>query len=48
MNEQSEGKNKNNRRQFLKNLGLIGTGAVAGGAAIYSGYRFEKSKDESG
>jgi len=48
MSEQAEGKNKNNRRQFLKNLGLIGGGAIAGSAALYSGYRFEKSKDESG
>lgn len=43
------GEKKNSpRREFLKSLGLIGSGAVVGGAALYSGYKFEKGKDHSG
>ncbi len=48
MSEKQEGKNKNNRRQFIKNLGLFGGGAIAGGAALYSGYHFEQDKDKTG
>lgn len=36
--------NENPRRAFLKNFGLIGAVAAAGGAAIYSGYRYEETK----
>jgi molybdopterin-containing oxidoreductase family iron-sulfur binding subunit len=32
------------RRDFLKKLGVAGAAVVAGGAAIYSGYRYEKAK----
>ncbi len=40
----SEGEDKNSRRAFFKNFGLIGAVAAAGGAAIYSGYKYEESK----
>lgn len=36
--------NRNSRRAFFKNFGLIGAAAAAGGAAIYSGYKYEESK----
>ena len=36
--------NKNTRRAFFKNFGLVGAVAAAGGAAIYSGYKYEQSK----
>lgn len=32
------------RREFMKKFGLAGAATVAGSAAIYSGYRFEKAK----
>jgi molybdopterin-containing oxidoreductase family iron-sulfur binding subunit len=32
------------RRDFMKKFGLYGAAAFAGGAAIYSGYKFEKDK----
>jgi len=35
---------KKSRRNFFKNIGLIGATAAAGGAAIYSGYRYEETK----
>lgn len=34
------------RRQFLKSMGLVGAGAVAGSAAVYSGLQFEKDKNK--
>lgn len=34
----------NSRRAFFKRFGLIGASAVAGGAAIYSGFRYEETK----
>lgn len=34
----------NPRRDFLKKFGLIGAAAATGGAAIYSGYHYERSK----
>ena len=37
---------KSSRRGFMKSLGLIGAGAAAGSAAIYSGYKFESSKNK--
>jgi Fe-S-cluster-containing dehydrogenase component len=35
---------KSSRRDFMKSIGLAGAAAVTGGAAIYSGYKYEKSK----
>jgi len=43
-NDHPEQENGNSRRSFFKNLGLIGATAAAGGAAIYSGYKYEESK----
>jgi len=37
-----------NRRDFLKNLGLVGVGAATGAAALYSGHIFEAKKEGSG
>ena len=34
----------NSRREFLKKVGLAGAASVAGIAAVYSGYRYEKAK----
>jgi Fe-S-cluster-containing dehydrogenase component len=36
------------RREFMKNLGLLGAGAVTGAAALYSGHIFEAKKEKSG
>ncbi len=36
--------NKTSRRAFFKKFGVIGSAAVAGAAAIYSGYKYEISK----
>jgi Fe-S-cluster-containing dehydrogenase component len=36
------------RRKFMKNLGLLGAGAVTGAAALYSGHLFEEKKEKSG
>lgn len=35
---------KSSRRDFMKSIGLVGAAAVTGGAAIYSGYKYEKDK----
>jgi Fe-S-cluster-containing dehydrogenase component len=35
---------ESSRRDFLKKVGIVGAASVAGAAAVYSGYRFEKSK----
>ena len=35
---------ESSRRDFLKKVGIVGAASVAGAAAIYSGYRYEKSK----
>ena len=32
------------RRKFLKSMGLVGAGAAAGSAAVFSGIKFEKDK----
>ena len=32
------------RRTFFKKIGMVGASAAAGGAAIYSGYKYEESK----
>jgi len=39
---------KPGRRDFLKNIGLIGAGVAAGGAALYSGKIFEEKKTVTG
>jgi Fe-S-cluster-containing dehydrogenase component len=46
-NEQND-KKENSRRSFLKKVGLISAGAIAGGGAIFSAMNFEKEKDKSG
>ncbi len=35
---------ESSRRDFLKKVSIVGAASVAGGAAIYSGHMFEKSK----
>lgn len=47
-NEKKENKSEDSRRDFLKTIGLIGTGAVAGAAAVYAGVNYEKAKDATG
>lgn len=37
----------NSRRDFLKRFGLAGAAAAAGGAAIYSGYKYEQAKGKA-
>jgi len=39
---------ENSRRDFLRKLTLAGAVTVTGGAAIYSGHRFEKAKHREG
>lgn len=38
---------ENPRREFIKKLGIIGSGALAGGAALLAGQRFEIERDRS-
>ena len=43
--DEEEGKIKEtSRRDFMKKFGLYGAATVAGSAALYTGYRFEKTK----
>jgi Fe-S-cluster-containing dehydrogenase component len=35
---------ESSRRDFLKKVGIVGAASVAGAAAVYSGFRYEKSK----
>jgi Fe-S-cluster-containing dehydrogenase component len=35
---------ESSRRDFIKKVGIVGAASVAGAAAVYSGYRYEKSK----
>jgi Fe-S-cluster-containing dehydrogenase component len=35
---------ESSRREFLKKVGIAGAASIAGAAAVYSGFRFEKSK----
>ncbi len=35
---------RSSRRNFMKSFGLIGAATATGGAAIYSGYKYEKKK----
>ncbi|MGD9993516.1 MAG: 4Fe-4S dicluster domain-containing protein [Salinivirgaceae bacterium] len=40
-----ENTNKHNsRREFLQKMGLIASGTIMGGAAMYAGFKFEKAK----
>lgn len=48
MEHNEENKKKQSRRKFIRNVGLIAGGAVAGGAAVYSGFTFEGEKPEYG
>ena len=43
-NPSSDQNRGNSRRAFFKNFGLIGAATAAGGAAIYSGFKYEESK----
>jgi len=36
--------NQNSRRDFLQKIGLVASGSVLGGAALFSGYQFQKAK----
>jgi len=42
--ENRENNQASSRREFMKKFGIAGAATVAGTAAIYSGYRFEKAK----
>lgn len=35
---------ESSRRDFLKKVGIAGAATIAGAAAVYSGFKFEKSK----
>ncbi|MEI6851621.1 MAG: 4Fe-4S dicluster domain-containing protein [Bacteroidota bacterium] len=48
MAKEQEDKKDNSRRNFLKKVGLISVGVVAGGGAIFSATNFEKGKNASG
>ncbi len=48
MEQNEENKDKQSRRKFIRDIGLIAGGAMAGGAAIYSGFDFEGRKPEYG
>jgi molybdopterin-containing oxidoreductase family iron-sulfur binding subunit len=47
-NSQPENSKPTSRRKFLRTVGLIGAGAAAGAAALYSGDLFEKAKKKGG
>lgn len=42
--KKTEEKGRGSRRDFMKSIGLVGAAAVTGGAAIYSGLKYEKKK----
>jgi hypothetical protein len=44
----SEEKKITSRRDFFERLALFGAGTVAGAGVVYTGYRYEKSKDPTG
>lgn len=48
MGEKEKDDKISTRRKFLQNIGLIGSGVLAGSAAIYSGYRFQEEKKSAG
>ncbi len=43
----SEEKNNSSRRGFLEKIALLGAGAAAGSAVLYSGLKYEKAKSAS-
>jgi molybdopterin-containing oxidoreductase family iron-sulfur binding subunit len=43
-----EEKSKPSRRAFFEKLALLGTGAIAGAGVLYTGYKYEHSKDPQG
>lgn len=47
-NPEPENPKQASRRKFLRNIGLIGAGAAAGAAALFSGDIFEKAKKKGG
>jgi len=47
-NPEGEDPKQTSRRKFMKNIGLIGAGAVAGAGALISGDIFEKAKTRGG
>jgi len=48
MEKKEKDNGRPSRRKFLQNLGLFSSGVIAGSAALYTGFRFEKSKNKSG
>ncbi len=42
--EDSSNNNQKSRREFLQKIGLVAGGSVLGGAALFSGYKFEQAK----
>jgi len=44
-NGDDQGPSKSSRRNFLKNIGLVGASVAAGAGALYSGGIFEKKKE---
>lgn len=48
MADLQEGKHDSKRRKFLKNIGLLGAGVIAGSSAILAAFNFEKAKEKSG
>ena len=48
INSEEKNPENNSRRNFVKNLGLIGAGAIAGGAALYSAHIFQSAKTKGG
>lgn len=47
MSEKVEKPKKNNRREFLQQLGLVGLGSILGGSAIWAGINYDKKKTNS-
>ena len=47
-NRDEQDPSKSSRRNFLKNIGLLGAGVAAGAGALYSGDIFEKKKAATG
>ncbi len=48
MQDSEAGEKNKSRRRFLERLGLVGAGAVAGMAAIYSAKQYQDSKPKTG
>ena len=47
MEKKKKNNDENSRREFLKKLGIVGSGAMAAGTALLAGHRFEAQKDRS-